>query len=200
MATSSEEPGGRKLTQGQKLATDLGPVVVFFAVNYVAGLMWATAAIMAATVVAIAVGYAIERKVPMLPAITCGLVLVFGGLTLFLQDETFIKMKPTIVKLMMAAALAGSVLVGRNLARALLSSQMHLTEPGWRKLAFAWAGVAVCFAIANEVVWRSVDTDTWVTFKTAVAFGGILVYGVVAHLIARAHWDKDAEARASAGE
>lgn len=198
--SDDKTPGTRSLTQGQKLATDLGPVVVFFAVNWLAGLMAATAAIMVATVAAIAVGYAVERKVPMLPAITCGLVLVFGGLTLILQDETFIKMKPTIVKLLLAAVFVGSVFVGRNLPKAVLSGQLHLTELGWRRLAFAWAGIAVGFAIANEAVWRNVDTDTWVTFKTAVAFGSIVAYGLVTHLIARAHWDVAAEARANAGD
>ena len=190
-------PVGRSMSQGLRLAIDIGPVVVFFGVNWLAGLMPATAALMAATVAAVVVGWMIERRVPMMPAVTCGLVLVFGGLTLWLADETFIKMKPTIAKLLFAAAIAASLVLRRNLLMAFLGGRLHLTETGWTRLAYGWMLIAVACAAANEAVWRTVSTDTWVSFKLALVPVSIIGYVAVTHLLARRHWDVEAERKAA---
>lgn len=158
----------RHLTAGQRTAVDLGPLVVFFAANYLHGIMIGTAALMVATAIAIGITYSVERKVPPMPAVTCVLVMIFGGLTLYFDNEVFIKVKPTIVNLLFAAALLTGLALGRNFMKALLGRVLQLTDEGWRIMTKRWIGMFVMLAVVNEVLWRSVDTDTWVTFK---AFG-----------------------------
>ena len=158
----------RELTSGQRSAIDLAPLVVFFATNYLYGIMAGTAALMAATIIVIGITYTMERRVPPMPAITCVFVMIFGGLTLYFDNELFIKIKPTIVNLLFAAALTSGILLRRNLMKMMLSSVMNLTDEGWLIMTKRWIGMFVVLAIVNEAVWRSVDTDTWVSFK---AFG-----------------------------
>jgi intracellular septation protein len=158
----------RHLTESQRTAVDLGPLVVFFVVNYLYGIMYGTGALMAATVVSIAVTYSVERRVPLMPAVTCVLVMIFGGLTLYFDNEMFIKIKPTIVNLLFAAALLTGLALGRNFMKVLLGRVLRMTDEGWRIMTKRWVGMFVVLAAVNEVLWRSVDTDTWVTFK---AFG-----------------------------
>ncbi|MBM86059.1 MAG: septation protein A [Rhodospirillaceae bacterium] len=147
---------------------DLGPLVVFFAINYFFGIMAGTAALMGATAVAIGVTYSVERSVPPIPAITCLFVIIFGGLTLVFDDELFIKIKPTVVNLLFAGALLAGLAIGRNLMKVMLGRMLRLTDHGWRILTRRWIGMFVLLAIINEAVWRNVETDTWVSFK---AFG-----------------------------
>ena len=158
----------RHLSAGQRTLVDLGPLVVFFAVNYCLGIMAGTVALMAATAVAIGVTYSVERSVPPMPAITCLFVMIFGGLTLLFDDELFIKIKPTVVNLLFAGALLAGLAFGRNVMKLILGRVLHLTDDGWRILTQRWIGMFVVLAVVNEVVWRNVDTDTWVSFK---AFG-----------------------------
>lgn len=158
----------KELTPGQRSAIDLGPLILFFAVNYFFGIMAGTAALMTATVFAIAITYTIERSVPMMPAFTCIFVMIFGGLTLYFDNELFIKIKPTIVNLLFAAALATGILLRRNLVKIMLGRVMRLSDEGWLLMTRRWIVMFVFLAIVNEAVWRTVDTDTWVSFK---AFG-----------------------------
>ncbi len=163
----------KELTPGQRSAIDLGPLILFFAVNYFFGIMAGTAALMTATVFAIAITYTIERSVPMMPAFTCIIankvfVMIFGGLTLYFDNELFIKLKPTIVNLLFAAALATGILLRRNLVKIMLGRVMRLSDEGWLLMTRRWIVMFVFLAIVNEAVWRTVDTDTWVSFK---AFG-----------------------------
>jgi hypothetical protein len=114
--------------------SEYGPIAVFFTAYVLADLLWATAALMAATVVALGLSLAISRRVPLMPLITAAVVGVFGGLTLILQDETFIKMKPTIVDALFAAFLLGGLAFGRPLLKPLMGWALTMEDQGWRKL------------------------------------------------------------------
>jgi intracellular septation protein len=148
-----------------KFALEMGPLGVFFAINSQFGIFPGTAAFMAATVIALGVSYAIARTIPIMPLVTAVFVLVFGGLTLYLADETFIKLKPTIVNIMFATILLVGLLTGRIFIKLLFESAFQLTERGWRLLTIAWTGFFFFLAVLNEIVWRNFPTDTWVSFK-----------------------------------
>ena len=149
-----------------KPAVDYGPLVVFF-VTYVAfGLMAATAALIAASIIALVPAWLLERRVPVIPVVTAILVGIFGGLTLWLRDETFIKMKPTIVQLLFAVILAGSAILRRPVLKPLLGPMMPpLSDDAWRQFTLRYALFFVVMAGLNELVWRTQSTDFWVTFK-----------------------------------
>jgi intracellular septation protein len=151
-----------------KLLIDLGPLLVFFATNALAGIFAGTAAFMLATLLSLAAAHFRYRKVPVMPLVSAVIVFVFGGLTLYLQDETFIKLKPTIVYSMFAVLLAAGLLLRKPLLELLFGSAFSLTEEGWRKLTVRWMLFFIAMAIVNEMVWRNFSTDAWVSFK---AFG-----------------------------
>jgi intracellular septation protein len=158
---------------------DYGPLAVFFASYFVWGLLPATAALMGVTAVALVLSLAIRRKVPLLPVITAAIVGVFGGLTLWLQDETFIKMKPTIIQAIFAAVLLGGLAVGRPLLKPLLGAALPpMAEAGWRQLTLRYGLFFIAMAALNEAVWRTQSTDFWVTFKVFGIIGLTLVFGV----------------------
>ncbi len=148
-----------------KLAIELGPLLVFFFANARFGIFAATAAFMAAITVSLGLSWWLVRKVPTMPLVTAIFVLVFGGLTLWLQDELFIKLKPTVVNGLFAAILFGGLVVGRPLLKPLLDTVLPLDAEGWRKLTWRWAWYFVVLAGLNELVWRSFPTDVWVDFK-----------------------------------
>ncbi|MBI4275215.1 MAG: septation protein A [Rhizobiales bacterium] len=174
-----------------KLVLDIGPLVLFFYANsrpasfapfvssFVperlligerAGIFVATAVFMVAIVIALAVSYALTRRLPAMPVVSAVVVIVFGGLTLALQDEMFIKLKPTIIYLLFAGVLTGGLVLRKPLLEMVLDSVFHLTEEGWRKLTVRWVMFFFALAVLNELVWRTQTTDTWVSFK---------VFGVV---------------------
>jgi intracellular septation protein len=169
-----------------KLVLDLGPLVLFFVANsrpalfrpLVApllpesvasdqqiGIFVATAVFMAAVVIALIVSYLLTRHLPVMPVVTAIIVLVFGSLTLFLHDETFIKLKPTLIYLLFGAVLAGGLVFDKPLLAIVFDSVFHLTEEGWRKLTLRWAVFFFALAVLNEIVWRTQSTDFWVSFK-----------------------------------
>jgi len=157
-----------------KLALELGPLALFFIANAYAGrfgvaegqrIFVATALFIGATLVALAVSYTLLRKLPIMPMVSGVVVVVFGGLTLFLQDETFIKLKPTIVNTMFGAILLGGLYFRKPLLEIVLDSVFELTEEGWRKLTLRWALFFFALAALNEIVWRTQSTDFWVSFK-----------------------------------
>jgi intracellular septation protein len=151
-----------------KLAIELGPLLVFFAGNAAGGIYVGTAAFMAATLISLAVAWLLYHKVPIMPLVSGAIVVVFGGLTLYLHDDTFIKLKPTIVYSMFAVLLAGGFLMRKPVLELLLGPVFNLTEEGWRKLTLRWIGFFIAMAVVNELVWRNFSTDAWVSFK---AFG-----------------------------
>src|SRR3954453_5530274 len=151
-----------------KLATELGPLLIFFFANAKANLFVATGAFMVAVVVAMAASYVVTRHVPVMAIGTAVVVLVFGTLTLVLHDETFIKLKPTIVYTLFAGVLGGGLLFGRSFIAILFDQMFNLTPQGWRILTLRWAIWFLAMAVLNEIVWRTQSTDFWVAFK---AFG-----------------------------
>jgi intracellular septation protein len=151
-----------------KLLIELGPLLIFFGVNAAYGIFAGTGAFMVATVVSLALAWWLYHKVPVMPLVSAVIVLAFGGLTLYLQDETFIKLKPTIVYAMFAVLLLGGLIAQKPVLALLFGPVFNLTDEGWRKLTLRWAVFFVAMAILNEFVWRNFSTDTWVSFK---AFG-----------------------------
>ncbi|MBS0234362.1 MAG: septation protein A [Proteobacteria bacterium] len=148
-----------------KLFVELGPLLVFFITNSHYGIFAGTGAFMAATVVSLAASHALLGRIATMPLVTGVFVLVFGGLTLYLQDDHFIKMKPTIVNGLFAAILFGGLMFDRLFLKTVFGDVMRLTEEGWRVLTIRWAVFFVLLAVLNEIVWRVFSTDTWVAFK-----------------------------------
>jgi intracellular septation protein len=157
-----------------KLALELGPLALFFLANAYADrfgfaesqrIFVATALFIATTVVALATSYALLRKLPIMPLVSGVVVVVFGGLTLALQNEMFIKLKPTIVNTMFGLILLGGLYFRKPLLEIVLDSMFELDEEGWRKLTLRWAVFFFALAILNEIVWRTQSTDFWVSFK-----------------------------------
>jgi intracellular septation protein len=153
-----------------KLATELGPLMIFFAANAKFGLFVATGAFMVAVIVAMIASYMVTRHIPIMALVTGIVVIVFGTLTLVLHDETFIKIKPTIIYGLFATILGGGLLFGRSFIAVMFDQMFNLTAPGWRLLTMRWALFFLAMAMLNEIVWRTQTTDFWVAFK---AFGMI---------------------------
>jgi intracellular septation protein len=151
-----------------KLAIELGPLLIFFAGNALAGIYAGTAAFMVATLISLIAARMLYHKLPIMPLVSGVIVLVFGGLTLYLRDETFIKLKPTIVYTLFAVLLTAGLVWKKPVLELLFGPVFTLTEEGWRKLTLRWALFFAVMAVVNELVWRNVSTDAWVSFK---AFG-----------------------------
>jgi intracellular septation protein len=148
-----------------KLATELGPLLIFFVANAKSNLFVATGVFMVAVVAAMIASYMVTRHVPMMAIVTAVVVVVFGALTLILHDETFIKMKPTIVYTLFAAILAGGLLFNRSFIAIMFDQMFNLTPHGWRILTARWALWFFAMAVLNEIIWRTQSTDFWVAFK-----------------------------------
>jgi len=184
-------PAKPQLNPLTKLVLDLGPLLLFFFVNSRpalfapllrpflpeqlitgehAGIFTATAIFIPAILIALAAGYALTRHLPLMPLVTAIIVMLFGGATLILQDETFIKLKPTIIYVLFGVVLLGGLAFGKSLLGLVFDSVFHLTGEGWRRLTLRWGLFFLALAVLNEIVWRTQSTDVWVTFK---------VFGVV---------------------
>jgi intracellular septation protein len=163
-----------------KLVLELGPLMVFFFANargawlgekfpalteFGGPIFIATGLFMAATAIALAASWALTRTLPMMPLVSGVVVLIFGALTLYLQDDIFIKMKPTIVNTLFGGVLLGGLFFGKSLLGYVFNSAFNLDAEGWRKLTFRWGLFFLFLAVVNEVVWRNFSTDAWVTFK-----------------------------------
>lgn len=157
----SERPSSPLL----RLALEVGPLAIFFVLNSRAGIFVATGAFMAAIVVSLIVSRVVERRFPVMPLVTAVFVLVFGGLTLALQDELFIKLKPTIVNTLFGAILLGGLAAGRSLLKPVFGAGIELDESGWKTLTLRLGLFFLFLAALNEFVWRSFSTDAWVKFK-----------------------------------
>ena len=158
-------PAKQQLNPFLKLALDIGPLVLFFAANARFGIFAATGAFMAAVLIALGVSYALTRHIAIMPLVTAVIVLVFGSLTLILHNDTFIKLKPTIIYLLFGGTLVGGLAFGKSFLGILFDSVFDLTDEGWRKLTWRWAFFFFALAVINEIVWRNFSTDVWVSFK-----------------------------------
>jgi intracellular septation protein len=174
--TETEKP---QLNPIVKIALDLGPLVLFFFANSRFGIFTATATFMVAVLAALAASYVLTRRLPIMPVVTAIIVLVFGGLTLILHNDTFIKVKPTIIYALFGAVLLGGLLFGKTLLGVVFDSLFHLTEEGWRKLTVRWALFFFVLAVLNEIVWRSTSTNIWVDFKVFGVMPLTLVFGAL---------------------
>ena len=165
--TPGGEAEGPALDRKQliKFAVELGPLVVFFVANSRLGIFWGTGLFMAATIAALAVSRLVLGRIPTMPLVSGFFILVFGGLTVWLQDDHFIKMKPTIVNSLFALILAGGLMRGQTFLKVAFGDVLRLTEDGWRKLTIRWVVFFVFLAILNELIWRGFSTDFWVSFK-----------------------------------
>jgi intracellular septation protein len=163
-----------------KLVLELGPLMVFFFANargewligkfpalgdFGGPIFMATGLFMIATAIALVVSWMLTRTLPMMPLVSGVVVFVFGGLTLWLQDDVFIKMKPTIINTLFGGVLLGGLLFGKSLLGYVFESAFRLDAEGWRKLTWRWGLFFLFLAVVNEVVWRSFSTDAWVAFK-----------------------------------
>jgi intracellular septation protein len=165
--TPAAAPQARKaFNPWLKFTLELGPLALFFIVFGKLGIFAATGVLMVGVVVTLAVSYAMLRRIPIMPLVTAGIVVIFGSLTLILHDETLIKIKPTALYLLFGGALFVGLAIKKPLLKIMFDGALHVTEEGWRKLSWRWAFFFLALAALNEVVWRSQSTDIWVKFKT----------------------------------
>ncbi len=148
-----------------KLLIDIGPLAVFFIFYTKSGLQASILPFMVATVIAVLFSYMLEKKIPLMPTVGAAIVLIFGGLTIYFDNEVFFKMKPTIINVIFAAILYGGILINKPLLKYLLGAALKLEEAGWKILTQRWIGFFIALAILNEIVWRTQTTDIWVNFK-----------------------------------
>ena len=157
---------GQQDHNGRKMLFDFGPLLLFFGTNYIySDLMLSVKVLVMATLVSLALSWHLDRKISLMAAIGCAALVFFAGLTLYFDNELFIKVKPTVVTLLFAALIAGGRLLGRNPLAAIIGKQIALTAKGWRAISWLWVVMFVTSGIANEVAWRSLSTDDWITFK-----------------------------------
>ena len=148
-----------------KLFVDIGPLAVFFIFYIRSDLQSAILPFMIATVIAVLFSYIVEKKIPIMPTVGAVIILIFGGLTIYFDNETFFKMKPTIINLLFAGILYGGVIFNKLFLRYLLGAALKLKEEGWKILTRRWIYFFIALAILNEIIWRTQSTDIWVNFK-----------------------------------
>jgi len=203
MTIKTTAEGTPKVNPVLKLALELGPLVLFFLTNARSDLFTATAVFMVATVVALIASWLLMKRLAIMPLVTGVVVLVFGGLTLALHDETFIKIKPTIVNTLFGLLLLGGLAFGKSLLAVVLDAAFELTDEGWRKLTLRWGVFFLFLAVLNEVVWRNFSNDVWVAFKVWGTMPITIVFAMCqVPLMQRYEKGKDsdeAEASAEAG-
>jgi intracellular septation protein len=180
--------GGMTNSQWVRMAIELGPLVVFFLLNSKANslfgnepsrnIFYATGGFMAATAISLAYSYVKFRKIPTMPLVTGVFVMVFGTLTIWLQDDQFIKVKPTIVNALFAVALLGAAAMGKPVMKQLFDGAFNLTDKGWMVLTVRWGLFFVLLGVVNEIVWRNFSTDFWVSFKLFGIMPLTMIFGI----------------------
>jgi intracellular septation protein len=168
----------KQVPQGLKFALDFAPLLAFFVSYKFLGMYWATGIIIGLSIVSLAVGYAITRKVAKFPLFSTALIAIMGGLTLYLHDETFVKMKPTAVNLLFAAILGIGLFTNRLFLKDLLGSALDMPEAAWKNLTVRWVFFFIALAAANEFVWRTMSESAWVNFKVFGLMGLTLVFAL----------------------
>jgi len=180
-----------------KLGLDFGPLVVFFTTYKFFGIFPATAALMVATTVSIVVTYTLTKKVPIAPLVTGALVLIFGGLTLWLNSEFFIKLKLTIIEVLLGSGLLIGLAMGKPLAKDVMGAALELPDASWRTLTWRLAFFFFFIGALNEVVRNTLTTDDWVTFKVWGVTALFFLFSAVNAPFILKNEIKHAEAKAS---
>lgn len=175
--TDPERAPDKGATQ-RKLVTEFGPLVLFFLAQRAFDLMVATAVLMAACTIAVIYARVKDKTWPVTPMVTAVIVLVMGSLTLVLQDETFIKFKPTLIYGLFAVTLLVGLAFGQLLVRKVLGDSLPMDEIGWRKLTIGLVVVFAALAGLNEILRQQLSTSAWVTVKTfgypAIMFAALI--------------------------
>ena len=172
-------PARQPLSPILKLTLDIGPLVLFFAVNAKFGIFTATGVFMVAVLIALVVAYVKTRRIEIMPLVTAIIVLIFGGLTLILHNDEFIKLKPTIIYVLFGGTLLGGLIFGKSFLGVLFDQVFDLTDEGWRKLTWRWIYFFFALAVLNEIVWRNFSTDFWVSFKLFGVVPLTLLFGAL---------------------
>jgi len=171
-------PDEKSAPTWMKPTAEYGPLAVFFVTYWKWDILTATAGLMGATVIALGIYYVFTRRVPMMPLVTAIIIGIFGGLTLWLQDETFIKMKPTIVEGLFSVILLGGLAVKRPLLKPLMGHAWPMEDRGWHLLSLRFGLFFAAMAGLNEIIWRNYPTDVWVTFKVFGLMGLTLLFAI----------------------
>ena len=166
-------------TQLRRLLLDLGPLIVFFLAFQFFGIFVATGVFMVVIVVALIIGYSLDRKLSPIALFTAAIVLVFGGLTLYLKNDTFVKIKPTIIYATFCAVLLGGLAFNRLFIKYALAFEFELPESAWRTLTWRWSIFFAGLAVLNEIVWRNFSLAQWVTFKVWIILPLVLAFGAL---------------------
>lgn len=169
----------KQLPQGLKLALDFAPLVAFFIAYKVGGVYWATSIIIALTMLSLVIGYAMTGHVAKFPLFSGILITLMGGLTLYLHNDMFVKMKPTVANLIFAGLLGGGLLGERMFLKDLLGSAVEMPVVAWRTLTWRWVIFFIVLAGLNEYVWRTMSEATWVNFKVFGLMGLTMVFAIL---------------------
>lgn len=180
-----------KLNSSTKFFLDLIPAVAFFAAYKLYNLYVATGVLLAFTLITLVIIYVAERRLALAPLITAIIVAIFGGLTLYLHDENFIKMKPTLVYLLFAAILLGGCFLRKGLLKHVLGLALNLTPEGWYYLSRRWGIFFLFMAGLNEIIRRNFTTSQWVTFKVFGALGLTLLFALLQTSFIQKYMEKD---------
>lgn len=176
------------MSPGMRFLLDLGPIALFFLLFQTHGLMIATGALIGATLLSLGISWAKTKRLPLGPLISATVIGLFGGLTLALNDETFIKLKPTIVSGIFACILLGGAYgLRKGLLRHVLEMAFTLSEEGWRILSARWGYFFLLLAVVNELVWRNTSTELWVQFKTFGLMGLTILFTFTQMPLIRRH-------------
>ncbi len=155
----------KELSPGLKLLIEAGPLLAFFLVNAKWGIFAGTAVYMVTASAAMLASWLLIRRVAVMPVVALVFVLAFGALTIWLHDDTFIKIKVTLINALFGAILLIGLALGRLWLKLIMGEALEMDDEGWRKLTLRWGLFFFFLAALNEVVWRSVSTDAWVNFK-----------------------------------
>lgn len=181
-------------SQLRRLALDLGPLLIFFAGFKLFDIYTATAVFMVAVFIALGLDYVLERRLSPMPVFTAFMVLIFGGLTLYLKNDIFIKIKVTVLYGFFSATLLGGLAFNRLFIKYVFAQAFELTETGWRQLTWRWGLFFAALAIANELVWRHASTATWVSFKVWGIIPLVILFAMLqTPFVLKHHTDPDAE-------
>lgn len=166
------------------------PLIVFFVVYYKSDkdLYLSITAVIIATLISLVALYIKERKISTMMLVSTVILVVFGGLSIFLKNDIFFKMKPTIINALFAIILIGSTFFNKPVLKMLLNTSMKLTDQGWSLMNKLWSGFFIFLALLNEIVWRTQTTDVWVNFKVFGIMGITIVFTIIQIPLLKKHF------------